>query len=157
MISSNLNLNIIKGTNPTLASISVLLLRCTVGILLFMSGSGKIFGWFGGYGMEATLQGYAKMGFSSPLAHISMFTEFFGGLLLVAGLLTRPAAFAVMINMLIATIVSLPAVCSNSTRSFEVRRLKLSNSAYNRKYLSLANANSSFNLSSVDLADPVSG
>jgi putative oxidoreductase len=37
-----------------------------------------------------------------------MFTELLGGLLLVLGLLTRPAAFAIMINMLVATIVSLP-------------------------------------------------
>jgi putative oxidoreductase len=105
---SNLNLRIINGSNPTLINISVLLLRCTVGILLFVAGSGKILGWFGGYGMEATLQGYAKMGFSSILAYASMFTEFIGGLLLVLGLLTRPAAFAVMINMLVATIVTLP-------------------------------------------------
>jgi putative oxidoreductase len=48
------------------------------------------------------------MGFSSIPAYVSMFTEFIGGPLLVLGLLTRPAAFAVMINMLVATIVSLP-------------------------------------------------
>jgi putative oxidoreductase len=108
MSMSNLILRILKGTNPTLVNISVLLLRCTVGILLFVAGSGKIFGWFGGYGMTATLQGYAKMGFSAPLAYLSMFTEFLGGLLLVTGLLTRPAAFALMINMLVATIATLP-------------------------------------------------
>jgi putative oxidoreductase len=108
MSMSNLILRILKGTSPTLVNISVLLLRCTVGILLFVAGSGKIFGWFGGYGMTATLQGYSKMGFSAPLAYLSMFTEFLGGLLLVTGLLTRPAAFALMINMLVATIVSLP-------------------------------------------------
>jgi len=35
-------------------------------------------------------------------------TELIGGLLLIAGLLTRPAAFAVTINMLVATVVTLP-------------------------------------------------
>jgi putative oxidoreductase len=108
MLSNNLFLRIIKGTNPTLLNISVLLMRCTIGILLFVAGSGKLLGWFGGYGITATLQGYVKMGFSAPWAYLSMFTEFFGGLLLVIGLLTRPAAFAIMINMLVATIVSLP-------------------------------------------------
>jgi putative oxidoreductase len=108
MSSSNLYLRIIRGTNPTLVNITVLSLRCTIGILLFVAGSGKVLGWFGGYGMEAMLQGYAKMGISAPLAYLSMFTELLGGLLLAVGLLTRPAAFAVMINMLVATIVSLP-------------------------------------------------
>ena len=108
MINNNLYFRLFRGANPTLVSISVLLLRCTVGILLFVAGSGKLLGWFGGYGMTATLQGYAKMGFSAPLAYLSMFTELLGGLLLVLGLLTRPAAFAIMINMLVATIVSLP-------------------------------------------------
>jgi len=108
MVNNNLSLRLLNGTNPTLVSNSVLLLRLTLGILLFVAGSGKILGWFGGYGMEATLQGYAKMGFSAPLACLSMFTELLGGLLLVTGLLTRPVALAVMINMLVATIVSLP-------------------------------------------------
>ena len=39
---------------------------------------------------------------------LSCYTELIGGSLLTVGLLTRPAAFAVMINMLIATIVMLP-------------------------------------------------
>lgn len=108
MINNNLKFRLFKGVNPTLISVSVLLLRCTVGILLFVAGSGKVLGWFAGYGMEATLQGYAKMGLSAPLAYVSMFTELLGGLLLVIGLLTRPVAFAIMINMLVATIVSLP-------------------------------------------------
>lgn len=108
MNNNNLSFRLFKAANPALVSISVLLLRCTVGFLLFVAGSGKAFGWFAGYGMEATFQGYAKMGFSAPLAYLSMFTELLGGLLLVIGLLTRPAAFAIMINMIVATIVSLP-------------------------------------------------
>ena len=44
----------------------------------------------------------------APLAYISTFTELIGGSLLVIGLFTRPAAFAVAINMLVATIVTLP-------------------------------------------------
>jgi len=58
--------------------------------------------------MEATIQGFSKIGISIPLTYLSTFTEFTGGLLLIIGLLTRPAAFAVMINMLVATLVTLP-------------------------------------------------
>jgi len=108
MAKNNLIVKILNETNPSLVSLSLLLLRCTIGILLFIAGSGKLFGWFGGFGMEATIQGFSKIGISMPLTYLSTFTEFTGGLLLIIGLLTRPAAFAVMINMLVATLVTLP-------------------------------------------------
>jgi putative oxidoreductase len=96
------------STNTSLLSVCLLLLRCLIGIYLFIAGSGKLMGWFGGYGIEATLQGFTKMGIPLPLAYLSCYTEFIGGFLLIIGLLTRPAAFAIMINMLVATIVTLP-------------------------------------------------
>jgi putative oxidoreductase len=99
---------IITGFSPSLTSLSFLFLRCTIGILLFIAGAGKLTGWFGGYGLQATIAGYGKMGFSATLAWLSILTELIGGLLLALGLFTRPAAFAVMINMLVATIVMLP-------------------------------------------------
>ena len=108
MTKNNLFFRILKETNPNLVSLSLLFLRCTIGILLFIAGSGKLFGWFGGYGMEATIQGFSKIGISMPLTYLSTYTEFLGGLLLIIGLLTRPVAFAVMINMLVATLVTLP-------------------------------------------------
>lgn len=108
MAKNNLIVKILNETNPSLVSLSLLLLRCTIGILLFIAGSGKLFGWFGGFGMEATIQGFSKIGISMPLTYLSTFTEFTGGLLLIIGLLTRPAAFAVIINMLVATLVTLP-------------------------------------------------
>ncbi len=84
------------------------MLRCTIGIILFVVGSGKVLGWFGGFGMETTIKFFAQVGISVPLTYLSSYTEFIGGLLLAVGLFTRPAAFAVMINMLVATIVTLP-------------------------------------------------
>lgn len=108
MTKNNLYFRILKETNPNLVSLSLLFLRCTIGILLFIAGSGKLFGWFGGYGMEATIQGFSKIGISMPLTYLSTYTEFLGGLLLIIGLFTRPVAFAVMINMLVATLVTLP-------------------------------------------------
>ena len=101
-------LKIINETSPRLISFGLLLLRCTLGILLFIAGSGKLFGWFSGYGIKATLEGFSKIGISIPLIYLSLYTEFLGGLLITIGLLTRPAAFAVMINMLVATLITLP-------------------------------------------------
>jgi putative oxidoreductase len=108
MTSLNKYKSTILGVNPILSDLSLLLLRLTIGIPLFMAGSGKVFGVFGGYGIQATIQGYGKMGFSAPLAWLSMLAELIGGILITLGLLTRPAAFAIMINMLVATIITLP-------------------------------------------------
>ena len=100
--------NLLTETNAKLLNVCILLLRCTVGVILFGVGLDKVFGSFGGHGLESTIQHYATIGIPAPLAYLSTFTELIGGFLLIVGLLTRPAAFAVMINMLVATIVSLP-------------------------------------------------
>lgn len=100
--------SIIHRTRPSLISFAILLARLSIGTLLFVAGGGKVFGWFG-YGLHESVEGYAKSGFTALWAYLSIFTEFIGGLLLVIGLLTRPAAFAIMINMTVATIVLLPA------------------------------------------------
>lgn len=101
-------MGLLTGTNKTLISISILLLRLVLGGILFVAGAGKVFGWFGGMGLEATLESFTQMGFSAPLAHLSNYTELIGGLLIAIGLLTRPAALAIAINMLVAAVVSLP-------------------------------------------------
>jgi putative oxidoreductase len=101
-------MKILTETTERLVNISVLLLRATIGIILFGAGAGKVFSWFGGFGMKMTVHYFAEMGFPAPLAYLSSFTELIGGFLLIVGFLTRPAAFAVMINMLVATIVTLP-------------------------------------------------
>ena len=99
---------ILRSENKAFSDLAILLLRLTIGILLFMAGSGKALGLFGGYGIQASLQGYGKMHFSHFLAYLSIYTEFIGGLMLAAGLITRPVSFAILINMAVATIVTLP-------------------------------------------------
>ena len=108
MKNNNVLSKVLIGSNHALLSSGILIIRLTIGIFLFAAGSGKVMGWFGGYGVEKTLQGFSHMGFSAFLAYISMYTEFIGALLLIIGFLTRFAAFAVTINMIVATIVSLP-------------------------------------------------
>ena len=109
MEKKNYIVGVLTGTNGTLASVGVLLLRCAVGVILFVVGAGKVFGWFGGYGLEATIHAFVTIfKIPGPLAYLSTFTEFIGGVLLIVGFLTRPAALAVAINMLVATIITLP-------------------------------------------------
>ncbi len=101
-------MKLLTQTNSKLLSLSILLLRCMVGVVLFMVGSGKVLEWFGGFGMEKTIGFYTGMGFSVTETYLSSYTEFIGGFLFIIGFLTRPAAFAVMINMIVATVVTMP-------------------------------------------------
>lgn len=94
-------------TKPFLLNLALLIARITVGSLLFYAGGAKLFGWMG-FGLQQTLEGYAKSGFSAPWAYMSIFSEFIGGALLIPGLFTRPAAFFVIINMTVATWVTMP-------------------------------------------------
>ena len=81
-----------------------LALRIPVGIVFAAHGAQKLFGWFGGYGLEGTGQFFASVGLNPGylLALLAGLAEFFGGLALVAGLLVRPAAAALAFAMLIA-------------------------------------------------------
>jgi putative oxidoreductase len=99
-------MKVLTQTNTSLLNISLLLLRCTVGLILFAAGAGKVFGWFGGFGLQATLGYYSTSGIPSFWAYVSSFTELIGGFLLIIGFLTRPAALALSINMLVAVIVT---------------------------------------------------
>ena len=101
-------MKILTQKNTKLLNLSILLLRCMVGVILFAAGAGKVLGWFGGFGMKMTIQYYSMSGISVPFTYLSSYTEFIGGFLLIVGFLTRPAAFAIMINMLVATILTMP-------------------------------------------------
>ncbi|MGB3899714.1 MAG: DoxX family protein [Mesorhizobium sp.] len=73
------------------------LLRVVAGGLLAVHGSSKIVNPFGASEMVEGL-GFYPGAFWSPLLSA---TEFFGGILIALGLLTRPAAFAGMIVLLV--------------------------------------------------------
>jgi len=72
------------------------LLRIIAGLLFMQHGAQKLFGMFGGMGGQG---GTAKF---PDLMFIAGVLEFFGGLLLVFGLFTRPVALLLAIQMLVA-------------------------------------------------------
>lgn len=84
--------------------VAALILRVPVGLTLAAHGAQKLFGWFGGYGLEGTGQWLASIGLEPGylMALLAGGAEFFGGLALVLGLLTRPAAVIAAFTMLVA-------------------------------------------------------
>lgn len=77
--------------------------RLVLGLVFLAHGSQKMLGWFGGYGFKGTM-GYFTQTMHIPalFAFLAIAAEFFGGLGLILGLLTRIAAFGITINMLVA-------------------------------------------------------
>ena len=86
------------------AGAAALILRVPVGLILAAHGAQKLFSWFGGYGLEGTGQWMASIGLEPGywLALMAGSAEFFGGIALALGLLTRPAAVVTAFTMLIA-------------------------------------------------------
>ena len=85
-------------------SFSPLALRVPLGIIFAAHGAQKLFGWFGGYGLEGTGQWMASIGLEPGvlMAALSGSAEFFGGVFLLLGLLTRPTALVLAVTMLVA-------------------------------------------------------
>src|SRR5215213_858697 len=98
-------MKLLVETNTKTVSIAILLLRVMSGLILFVGGAGKVLGWFGGMGMSTTLNIFkTSMHLSAFWVYVSCYAEFIGGLLVIIGLLTRIAVFALFINMLVATL-----------------------------------------------------
>lgn len=81
-----------------------LALRIPVGIIFAAHGAQKLFGWFGGYGLEGTGQFFGSVGLNPGylMALLAGTAEFLGGLALILGLLVRPPAAVLAFAMLIA-------------------------------------------------------
>jgi len=83
--------------------IATAIVRLVLGVVFFAHGAQKLLGWFGGHGFTGT------MGFFTGVLHIpaifaflAIIAEFFGGLGLIFGFLTRVAAFGILSNMVVA-------------------------------------------------------
>jgi putative oxidoreductase len=96
--------NLIKKTLVSNAGLEAVILRVPIGLILAAHGSQKLFGWFGGYGLEGTGQWMASVGLNPGflMALLAGSAEFFGGVALILGLLTRPAAAISAVTMLVA-------------------------------------------------------
>lgn len=80
-----------------LQPLALLIVRLAVGSIMVAHGYHKVFG-----GLHHHAQIVAGLGLPSWLGYVSSFTEFLGGLLMLAGFFTRAAALAVCINLSVA-------------------------------------------------------
>jgi putative oxidoreductase len=79
------------------------ILRLVLGVIFFAHGAQKMLGWFGGYGFTGTMGFFTSvMHIPALFAFLAICAEFFGGLGLIFGFLTRIAALGVFSNMIVA-------------------------------------------------------
>jgi putative oxidoreductase len=84
-------------------SAATTILRLVLGVVFFAHGAQKMLGWFGGFGFAGTMGFFTGMAhIPAPLAFLAIVAEFFGGIGLILGFLTRIAAFGIGVNMLVA-------------------------------------------------------
>ena len=72
-----------------------LVIRLALGVIFVAHGAQKLLGWWGGSGFAGTVAQFTRMGMPAPLAVLVIVAEFFGGLGVLFGALTRLAAFGI--------------------------------------------------------------
>ena len=78
-----------------------LILRLTLGLVMFPHGAQKLLGWYGGFGFDGTLGFFTgKMGLPWLIAFLIIMGESFGSLGLLVGFLTRFSAASIGVIML---------------------------------------------------------
>ena len=96
-------LKLLCGTNDSAAP---LLARLVLGIVMFPHGAQKVLGWFGGYGFTGTMNHFTNnMHLPAVFAFLAIMAEFAGSLGLIAGCLSRVAAFGLGVNMVVAILM----------------------------------------------------
>lgn len=83
----------------------LLVARVVLGVIMCAHGAQKVFGWFGGGGLDGTFAFFAGFGIPPALGVLAIAVEILGGPALILGLLGRVAALGVVINMLVAVFV----------------------------------------------------
>jgi putative oxidoreductase len=95
------------GNTMFATSIALLMLRLALGFTFFFHGSQKVFGWFGGPGMEGVIKGFEHIGLPSFLpvsvwAMLAAYGELVGGTLVLLGLFARVGTLPIIVVMIMA-------------------------------------------------------
>jgi putative oxidoreductase len=100
----------------------LLIIRLVVGGLLFAHGTQKLFGWYGGYGLEGAAGFFDSLGFrpGRRMAMVAGLSEAVGGALLVLGLLTPLGAAMILGTMIAAASVHAPQGLWSTNGGYEL-------------------------------------
>jgi putative oxidoreductase len=77
--------------------LALVALRLTLGVIFIAHGSHKVYGR-----LHEFANTVSDLGLPAWLGYVASFTEFLGGILLILGALTRVAAFALLVDMIVA-------------------------------------------------------
>ncbi|RHX90780.1 DoxX family protein [Leptospira stimsonii] len=78
--------------------------RIALGLVMLPHGLQKLFGWFGGFGLSATMGFFQSQGIPSVIAFLVILAESFGALGLILGFATKLSAFGIALTMIGAAI-----------------------------------------------------
>ncbi len=87
------------GSNPSLA---LFILRIALGSVFVLHGMQKVFGLFGGEGLQHFVQWLATMGVPAWLGYVAAFGELVSGCMLLLGIYAQLGALIVLANMIVA-------------------------------------------------------
>jgi putative oxidoreductase len=85
--------------------VSLLLVRLVVGVIFAMHGSQKLFGAFEGPGLAKTVEMMVSQGQPAAIGYLVAIGEFFGGLGLIVGFLSRFSAASLIVIMIGAIVM----------------------------------------------------
>jgi putative oxidoreductase len=80
-----------------LQPLALVIVRLVLGVIMVAHGYHKVFG-----GLQQFAHMVGNMGIPAWLGYVAALTELIGGLMVVAGFFTRPAAFALCIDLVVA-------------------------------------------------------
>jgi putative oxidoreductase len=103
-------------------NLGLFIVRFVVGALFIGHGTQKLFGWFGGHGLEGSGRFFEQIGYTPGrlMATIGGMTEAGGGALLMMGFLT-PLGCAAIVGMMVGTLpVHGPKGLWNTNGGFEL-------------------------------------
>ena len=84
--------------------LALLVLRLALGAVMWAHGAQKLLGLFGGHGPQEFVRLAGTLGFPASVAWLVIAVEFFGGIALALGVLSRLAALGFLAEMVVGIV-----------------------------------------------------